>query len=486
MKAPLVHLLTETAPKLTTWCTPSILLDAPRVTDVYRVDTSISYDQYGSPLEPPWDSSSGVFGEACTLAARAYHAHSPEDPGYCLFSVNGTSGANFMVLKALKYQLGGAAHMLTERNIHKSIAHACEDYRIRLTFLEPHYHPAYRIFIPGTREAYIEALAADPSINSVLITNPTYEGFSVDLPELISAIRAYREDLIIFVDEAWGSNFQFHSQQPPTAMDSGADIAVVSTHKQGGALQQTSIILCKERRLNRDLVFYAYRSLLTTSPSWHLLASIDGARAYLEAHGREAIEQEFQIATYLEAALALWLSRITTAQLQQSHPHGVRYMDATKLLFGFREPGLSGHQLVQEVLTPNNIVIEAHTDDVLLFVVPFQNTLEQAQYTAAIIQTGIAAMPHTPRSMVPMPAIPTRITKVKEIYETGRLVSKTLNNGITGQICAESIVPYPPGIPLIVKGERLEPEHIAYIRALQQRGKRIMMWDRDYILIELL
>lgn len=452
--------------------------------DVYHVDTSISFDEYGSPLEPPWDRNSGVFGEACNLAARAYHADTPESPGYCLFTVNGTSGANFMVLKALKYKFGQALHVLTERNIHKSIAYACEDYQARLTFLSPHYHPDYHIFVPGTAEAYLEALAADPSINVVLIINPTYEGFSVDLRQLVTAIRAFREDIVIFVDEAWGSNFQFHPRQPCTAMDSGADIAVVSTHKQGGALQQTSIILCKERRLSKELVFYAYRSLLTTSPSWHLLASIDGARAYLEAHGAAAIDKEIHIAEYLERELAPWLTRITTAHIQQLFPNGVQCMDHTKLLFGFQQTGLSGQQMVQEILNPNNIVIEKHTDDVLLFVIPFQNTLEQAHHTVAVMQAGIAELPRATRTGRPMPAIPTRITKAKEIYETGRIIPMALNNGITGKICAENIVPYPPGIPLIVKGERIEPEHITYIRALQENGQSIMMWERDYILID--
>ena len=39
-----------------------------------------------------------------------------------------------------------------------------------------------------------------------------------------------------------------------------------------------------------------------------------------------------------------------------------------------------------------------------------------------------------------------------------------------GEVCAELITPYPPGIPLICPGERIERDHWEYLKALNEIG----------------
>ena len=43
-----------------------------------------------------------------------------------------------------------------------------------------------------------------------------------------------------------------------------------------------------------------------------------------------------------------------------------------------------------------------------------------------------------------------------------------------GRICASSIIPYPPGIPLICPGEELGQEEIDYIKELRRRGENVI------------
>ena len=69
-------------------------------------------------------------------------------------------------------------------------------------------------------------------------------------------------------------------------MESGADVAVQSTHKLAGGLQQTGLIHWREQRVDSELMEEAYREYVTTSPSYHLLASADAAVRTLVAHGR--------------------------------------------------------------------------------------------------------------------------------------------------------------------------------------------------------
>jgi lysine decarboxylase len=42
-----------------------------------------------------------------------------------------------------------------------------------------------------------------------------------------------------------------------------------------------------------------------------------------------------------------------------------------------------------------------------------------------------------------------------------------------GRICAETVSPYPPGIPVIAPGEEITPEIIAYLRLEIKAGVRI-------------
>jgi lysine decarboxylase len=95
---------------ITRWCTPSIHPSVPRVRGIYENDISISYHSLGNP-----SMDNGIFHDAHVLTAKAYGAD------HTLFGVNGSTGSNFMILRALKNQLG-TMKLLAQRNVHKSIA----------------------------------------------------------------------------------------------------------------------------------------------------------------------------------------------------------------------------------------------------------------------------------------------------------------------------------------------------------------------------
>ena len=124
-KSHLTHALNHFADKTIRWCTPSIDLSFSQVKDPYASDTSISHESFGYPADP-----SGIFKKIFDHAAVAYGSD------HTLFSVNGTTGSNFMVLRALSKQIPNL-RILSERNIHRSIVVACEDYGINLIFLDP-------------------------------------------------------------------------------------------------------------------------------------------------------------------------------------------------------------------------------------------------------------------------------------------------------------------------------------------------------------
>ena len=108
---------------------------------------------------------------------------------------------------------------------------------------------------------------------------------------------------MVIVDEAWGGHLHFHDALPTSAMASGADVAVQSTHKLAGGLQQTGLIHWRTRRVDSELMEEAYREYVTTSPSYHLLASADAAVRTLVANGEEALGTAIRRTRELKEAL---------------------------------------------------------------------------------------------------------------------------------------------------------------------------------------
>src|SRR6188508_471869 len=109
----LTHALNNKTHKAIRWCTPSIDLSFSQVKNPYASDTSISFESLGYPSDP-----SGIFKKIYDHAAKAYGAD------HTLFSVNGTTGSNFMVLRALSKQIPNL-RILSARNVHRSIVAAC-------------------------------------------------------------------------------------------------------------------------------------------------------------------------------------------------------------------------------------------------------------------------------------------------------------------------------------------------------------------------
>ena len=72
-----------------------------------------------------------------------------------------------------------------------------------------------------------------------MINNPTYYGICSDVKTLTEM--AHKAGMKVLVDEAHGAHLHFSDQLPLSAMDAGADMAVVSMHKSGGSLTQSSL-----------------------------------------------------------------------------------------------------------------------------------------------------------------------------------------------------------------------------------------------------
>ena len=233
--SPIVRVLNEEVRHYHRWCTPSTLVDQERIEDFYASDVSISAGFFGTLVD-----HTGVFGEAERFAAAAQGADRT------MFSVHGSTGSNFVVLRMLALERPDAL-VLVARNCHHSTINAIKALRARTSASCPRRTtPEFEAVLPPSVDQVLDGLRRYPEALAVVYTSPTYEGLCANTHAIAAAVHDASDHAMLFVDEAWGGHLHFHPELPPSAMDGGADISVQSTHKLAGGLQQTGLIHWRE------------------------------------------------------------------------------------------------------------------------------------------------------------------------------------------------------------------------------------------------
>ena len=170
------------------------------------------------------------------------------------------------------------------RNCHKSVYNALALNNLRPYFIYPQTNLRYQIAASISLESVQNAIAQHQDARVLVITCPTYEGVISDLPAIVS--HAHRHGLTVIVDEAHGSHLGFTPYFPKSAIAAGADIVIHSLHKTLPSLTQTALAHVRTPALasemQRQLAVFE-----TTSPSFLLLASIDGCVRLLRERGEE-------------------------------------------------------------------------------------------------------------------------------------------------------------------------------------------------------
>ncbi|MDE5562860.1 MAG: DegT/DnrJ/EryC1/StrS family aminotransferase [Clostridiales bacterium] len=109
---------------------------------------------------------------------------------------------------------------------------------------------------------------------AVVVTTPTYFGFCADVDGIADYCK--KRGLLFIADSAHGAHFGF-SDRLPKSVAPIADICNVSTHKTLSALTQSALLLDNLTDDNSVRLRDAVDVMGSTSPSYLLYATIDGA-----------------------------------------------------------------------------------------------------------------------------------------------------------------------------------------------------------------
>ncbi|MCT6903624.1 MAG: aminotransferase class I/II-fold pyridoxal phosphate-dependent enzyme, partial [Lactobacillus sp.] len=338
--------------------------------------------------------------------------------------------------------------IIVQRNAHKSIFHAIELVGVKPIFVSPLWDERTMSATHVTYRDLKEAVENYSEAKAVVLTYPTYYGMtSNEIQQQIAY--CHEKGIPVLVDEAHGAHFNACTLFQPSALTLGADVVVQSAHKTLPAMTMASFMHVKSELIEADKIHHYLRMLQSSSPSYLLLASLDDARyyvqTYMESDGAYIIEKKNQWVDALRAIGSLEVIEVD---------------DPLKVLL--RVNGYSGFQL-QEALEAKHVYGELADANQVLFVLPLLkqgHTYPFAEIRVRIkeaitmllntAKTDSITASQTAYHFVPITEPIYTFNEVASLKKEWLPYMRTM-----GRISANMIIPYPPGIPLLVPGERI-------------------------------
>lgn len=391
----------------------------------------------------------GPILEAQQLAAAAFGARRS------FFLVNGsTAGLQALILATCR----SGQKLIVPRHAHRSVVAGLILSGAHPVWAEPEWHPALDIPLTLPAPTLAAALATHSDAAAVLLVHPTYEGLASSVAELVAM--SHRAGLPVLVDEAHGTHFALHPAFPAPALAGGADAAVQSWHKTGGSLTQSSVLhLGGPGRVDPARVAAALQMVQTASPSYLLLASLDAARRQMALNGRRQWDRTIQLAAATRRRLAT-LPGIRVPDLPAAGA------DPTRLVISVAERGLTGPQAARSLWEQASVAVEmAGSSHVVVLLTPGDGPAQMRRLVEAV-----RALPWGEAStrVLGPPPLPEVVLTPRQASFLGR--ARVPLQAARGRVAAETVVPYPPGIPVLTPGERIGPATLDYLRGILNLG----------------
>lgn len=400
----------------------------------------------------------GAIFEAQRLAAELYGSKD------CYFLVGGSTVGNLAMILATCRE---GEVVLVQRNSHKSVMNGLELANAKPVFLTPEVDEQTKIAAGVTVETIRAAYAKYPEAKTLVLTNPNYYGMTSDLRPIIDF--AHTCGMTVLIDEAHGAHFGIGKPFPESAVSLGADVVVQSAHKTLPAMTMGSYLHVNERYRFYERLKHYLTLLQSSSPSYPIMASLDLARFYLAQIDRDFINMIIE--SFLEFETKLM--KIEEIRLINNDSN-LFLRDPLKLIVQ-SALGISGFQL-QQALETHAIYPELADELNVLFVLPLAPIKNSETIVQTLARIFAKAINGTRRQIdenivfdVSKP-YSTLACSYQEMMNMSQ-VSVPFHRAV-GEVSAETVIPYPPGIPLLMKGEAITKMHVEKLRHLLKNGAR--------------
>lgn len=409
--------------------------------------------------------NTGVIKESASLLAEAFNADE------ALFLINGTTSG---IMTMIMSHINAKEKIILPRNVHKSVINALIVSGAIPVFVEPIYDQYLGIANGVLVSSYVEAMEKNKDAKAVFVINPTYFGITSNLKQIVK--EAHKRNMLVMCDEAHGAHFHFHEDLPLSAMDAGADISCLSIHKTIGSLTQSSVLLVKGERADFHKIMKVYGMFGSTSPNHLLLASLDASRKMMALEGHNMIQRTINLGNYAREKINLipGIHCLTRAYCENDENKEFSY-DETRIVITVRELGISGFEIIRLLREKYNIQLELAETYLILAILALGSLKEDVDRLIFALE-DISKIYYSPNKKNCLKNFHYDYADIalrpREAYNAPSKIIKI--EDALNQISTESVMIYPPGIPLFIPGEIISKDIIEIYKFYMQSKGTIM------------
>jgi arginine decarboxylase len=396
--------------------------------------------------------------------------------GASFILVHGSTGGNIAVaLSALRPD----EPVLVQRNAHKSVLAGLVQSGARPIWLEPRWDGRFGV-AHGLDVDVVEKAFSESGAKVLWALHPTYYGTTADIAALAGLCRRF--DARLLVDGAHSPHFTFHPDLPAAAERAGAAATVQSVHKILSGLSQAAVLHIEPAALDPATVRRALQLIQTTSPHFAIMASIDLARRQMMLSGREMLDATLDRARRAASRLAA-IQGLTVLRPGDAAGAGTGFhqLDETKLLIGTGELAADARDIVARLNRVHGVQPELSGPGHVLCITTIGTSDTDIERLVAGFEDVAAHAGTRPGAddgalITDMLALRAEavLTPREAFFAPEQAVSLTR---ATGRVAAEAITPYPPGIPLVMPGERLTADVVGLLAALRDGDNPVSASD---------
>jgi arginine/lysine/ornithine decarboxylase len=430
--------------------------------EVFKFDVTV-FDEVDSLHDPV-----GPIRKAQELMAEAYGVKQS------LFLVNGTSSGNMAMLLSA---CNPGDSIIVSRSSHKSIMSGIIMSGVWPIWVQPKIDQNLDLIFNMTYDQVKEALDKYPEAKAVFVTSPTYNGIVTELSKI--ADLCHRRGKILLVDEAHGAHLHFNDRLPESAVEAGADLCVQSTHKILSAMSQGSALHFNSKLIDFNRVKKVVSMLQTTSPNYLTLATLDLARRQVFLQGKKDFDRLIDAAEWGRSYINKNIQNMKCFDRKEINKLGFD-LDETKLTVNVTKTGLSGYDIESILARENNIQLD-YADLFNLIAIPGEGTIKADLEAFVSALERISKKYHGKQKnwILKIPTLSTEmVMKPRDVFLSNSITKVRLKKAV-GHIAAQILTPYPPGIPVVIPGERITQEICDYLMDTASKGLRISGQEND-------
>lgn len=406
-------------------------------------------------------SSNGYLQQAQDLMAEAVGAEQT------FFS---TCGSSLSVKAAMLAVTRGTGDILIGRDAHKSVTAGLILSGLQPRWLRPSWDNEQHLAHPPSPETVEQMWQRHPDAAAALIVSPTPYGTCADIEAIAKICHDRGKPLI--VDEAWGAHLPFHDDTPTWAMSAGADICVVSVHKMGLGFEQGSVYHLQGPLVDPTRLQQCADLLSTTSANVMMYAGIDGWRRQMVQEGHAMLDAALDLTGRLRSDIEE-LPGIHVLEQELLGEEASHDLDRFHILMDLSELGISGYQAADWMRAEHRIdmgISDHRRMEATISISDTQDTAERLLEALTDLTKAARNFPKPPKVKLP----DSSDLEMETVHQPREAFFGPVEiipaEEAHGRIAAEQVTPYPPGIPAILPGERINGAVVEYLQTGVQAG----------------